>query len=35
VIEPDESAVAILRIQVGPVVRENVRVQVNLHESEK
>ena len=30
-IEPNESAVAILRVEIGPVVREDMRVQVDLH----
>jgi len=29
-IEPDESAIAILRIQVRPIARQNVGMQVNL-----
>ena len=30
-IEPDESAVAVFRVEIGPVARKNVRVQVDLH----
>ena len=31
VIEPNEPAVAVFRVEVRPVVREDVRVQVDLH----
>ncbi len=30
-IQPNESAVAVLRIEVWPIVRQNVRVQIDLH----
>jgi hypothetical protein len=33
VIEPNESGVAVFRVEVRPIARENVRVQVDLHES--
>ena len=31
VFQPNESAVAVFRVEVGPVARENVRVQIDLH----
>ena len=33
-IEPNESAVAVFRIEVGPIVREDVGVEVDLHSEE-
>jgi hypothetical protein len=30
VLQPDEPAVAVFRIEIGPIARENVRVQVDL-----
>ena len=32
VIKPDEAAVAIFRIKIGPVARQNVCVQIDFHE---
>ena len=32
-IEPNESRIAVLRVKVRPLARENVRVDVDLHES--
>ena len=30
-IQPNESSVAVFRVEIGPVAREDVRVQVDLH----
>ena len=30
-IKANESGIAVFRIKIGPIVRENVRVQVDLH----
>jgi hypothetical protein len=30
-IEPNETTIAVFRVEIGPIVRENVRVQVDLH----
>ncbi len=31
VIEPDESRVAVFRVEIGPIARKNVGVEVDLH----
>ena len=30
-IEPNESAVTVFRVEIGPIVRKDVRVQIDLH----
>ena len=31
VVESNEAAVAVFRVEIGPIVRQDVRVQVDLH----
>ena len=31
VLEPDEAAVAVFRVEIGPIARQDVRVQIDLH----